>query len=209
MSVKSLDYEYSVRENSIRNLKHTQEMLVLNQQNINIAVAFNKIAATASIKDKFESELSSLINTLGMGSDNRTPEALKNVKVGLARARRAFDVLEFSQQFETYEFVIKSMNDKQLDAQGLPKYPVRVFIASQKAVLRNNISSELCSDSEREFFKARIKNLNALEKEYKPIQKRYMDTFIQKNPAHPTSEIYLKKNPNLQNNQQKYSEFER
>lgn len=194
MDLNPIVLGYTIRENEIRNLKRTKEMENLNINNNALVKDFNYSATIPGLNNKLNNELSALINTIGIGRDNRSVEAIKNAKVGVARAKRASDILEYAERYESYEAVIKSMNDQQFDSYGLPKDPVRAFIASQKAILRNNISSELCSDSERTLFKARINNLDALEKEYKPIQKAHMEEFIKKNPEHPNTEIYLSKN---------------
>lgn len=195
MALTSIDYGLSSRENHLRNLRKTKEMQILSAQNKSLAVKFLNMAERGSMFEKLNSEISAMICTLGTGSDNRTKEARQNATVGMSRAKRAVNVLSYSNKYEPYEFVINSTADKNFDSKGLPQAPVRVFIASQKTVLRNNISSEICSQSDKEVFAARIVCLNAFEKEYKALQTKYMETFIKKNPEHPATAYYLLKNP--------------
>lgn len=211
MAYSELDliHDYMTKENHVREARRAPEVIKIDEQNVSMSDRIHEIAATWSMKRKLQSELIAMTNTIAIGSINKTPEALRNAKVGIARAKIASDVLDYADKYQTYEIIIKGTTDKNFDSLGLPKDPVRVFIASQKAILRNNISSELCNPSERELFKARIDNLNAFEKDYKLIQKKYMDLFIKNNPDHPSSDIYLKKNPHLKRNQQKSSELER
>lgn len=186
--------DFITKEIHVTEARRSPAIVKIATQNNLMVEKMQEISSNWSIKRKLQSELIAMTNSLSIGSINKTPEALKNAKVGVARAKRAIDIIDYAEKYETYEAVIKSMNDKQFDAKGLPKDPVRVFIASQKAILRNNISSELCSDSERSLFKARIKNLDALEKEYKSIQQLHMEKYIKRNPEHPNTELYLVKN---------------
>ena len=186
--------DFITKEVHITEARRSPAIIKIATQNKLMVEKMQEISSAWSIKRKLQSELIAMTNSLSVGSINKTPEALKNAKVGVARAKRAIDIIDYAEKYETYEPVIKSMNDQQFDSNGLPKDPVRAFIASQKAILRNNISSELCSDSERSLFKARINNLDALEKEYKPVQKAHMEQFIKQNPEHPNTEIFLLKN---------------
>ena len=195
MALTSIEYGLSSRENHLRNLRKTAEMQLLSTQNRALANKFKNMSEHGSMFDKLNSEISAMVCTLGMGSDNRTKEARQNAAVGMSRAKRAVNVLNYSKKYETYEFVINSTADKNFDSKGLPQDPVRAFIASQKTVLRNNISSEMCSQSDKEVFAARILCLNTFEKEYKAVQTEHMEVFIKKNPEHPATAYYVLKNP--------------
>ncbi len=106
----------------------------------------------------------------------------------------AMILLKLAQNYTTYEDAINFASDTQFDAKGLPKDPLRVFISTQKSALYKELANISCSKDDEKIFKARIENLESLEKAYKVIQKQYMQEFVTKNPDHPNSELYLEKN---------------
>ena len=188
---RDVGLQLSFKDNDILAERQTKDHKLRALRNKTLISFIEKTSSQSGIKEKLQLEIQFMSHELDtLVTTNNAKNVVKNA---LSAAYRAVEAAELSASFEKYEAVIigRGYRKGDFDAEGLPNDPVRQFIQSRKTSLRNSRSSPECSPTEDLYFEARQKLMDSLDKEYRQIQRGYVEKYLGRHPkADTTNRIF-------------------
>ena len=170
------------------------------EQLINVLNCFKEAFKTKDIETIIEVDKAYCMAVVN-GSKNLNKDAKASYLSSIARAEQAQDIVNSKcGDYSIYKIVIESTPIDSFDSRGLPKDPVRVYINSQRATIRNqNVNGYMDTSNPLvvQINQQRRNNLDLIEKLYKETQFSYMKKYVTElnfNKAKPIVNKFIKAN---------------